>query len=202
MGTIFNNKSSVFNRSKPLLTDGCCDITQPCCGPIAEPKYSQFLMSKNPNSKTFMGKKQRMYDGCCEDYSADCCIDSCTCSSDFDLYLVIGTDPNPRAIPPVITIDKSVDLSVRPFQIQVGFTNTSTSCSSIIDSITASTTEPDDITFLITTVFPVDVPEGASIALTRINIGTAIEVGTYEVSIAYELCGQLNLIELIIEIIP
>lgn len=33
MGTIFDNKKSIFKKSKPLMTDGCCEVAEPCCTP-------------------------------------------------------------------------------------------------------------------------------------------------------------------------
>lgn len=33
MGTIFGNKKSIFKKSKALMTDGCCEVPEPCCGP-------------------------------------------------------------------------------------------------------------------------------------------------------------------------
>jgi hypothetical protein len=32
MGTIFDSKKSIFKKSKTLMTDGCCEIAEPCCG--------------------------------------------------------------------------------------------------------------------------------------------------------------------------
>ena len=31
MGTIFDNKKSIFKKSKALMTDGCCQEPEPCC---------------------------------------------------------------------------------------------------------------------------------------------------------------------------
>jgi hypothetical protein len=32
MGTIFDSKKSIFKKSKALMTDGCCEVPEPCCG--------------------------------------------------------------------------------------------------------------------------------------------------------------------------
>lgn len=32
MGTIFDKKTSIFKKNKPLMTDGCCEVAEPCCG--------------------------------------------------------------------------------------------------------------------------------------------------------------------------
>jgi hypothetical protein len=32
MGTIFDNKKSIFKKSKALMTDGCCEVAESCCG--------------------------------------------------------------------------------------------------------------------------------------------------------------------------
>lgn len=32
MGTIFSNKKSIFKKIKALMTDGCCEVPEPCCG--------------------------------------------------------------------------------------------------------------------------------------------------------------------------
>lgn len=31
MGTIFDSKTNIFKKNKPLMTDGCCDEALPCC---------------------------------------------------------------------------------------------------------------------------------------------------------------------------
>jgi hypothetical protein len=32
MGTIFDSKTNIFKKNKPLMTDGCCEEPLPCCG--------------------------------------------------------------------------------------------------------------------------------------------------------------------------
>ena len=32
MGTIFDLKTNIFKKNKPLMTDGCCEEPLPCCG--------------------------------------------------------------------------------------------------------------------------------------------------------------------------
>lgn len=32
MGTIFDKITSIFKKNKPLMTDGCCQVSEPCCG--------------------------------------------------------------------------------------------------------------------------------------------------------------------------
>jgi hypothetical protein len=42
MGTIFDKKKSIFKKSKALMTDGCCEVAEPCCDAGALLKYKVY----------------------------------------------------------------------------------------------------------------------------------------------------------------
>jgi hypothetical protein len=45
MGTIFDSKKSIFKKSKALMTDGCCEVSEPCCDASALLKYKVYYES-------------------------------------------------------------------------------------------------------------------------------------------------------------
>jgi hypothetical protein len=61
MGTIFDSKKSIFKKSKALMTDGCCEVPEPCCGVSTGLRgYKVFYGDGNPtpieinNASTFL----------------------------------------------------------------------------------------------------------------------------------------------------
>ena len=51
MGTIFDSKKSIFKKSKALMTDGCCEVAEPCCDTGALLKFKVYY---EDGPKTFI----------------------------------------------------------------------------------------------------------------------------------------------------